>query len=294
MNRMSSEHPGVPQRPQASAHLLVDSVDRYKFGYPLTANGIISPFNWRLNFQNNVMTGYFTRLSINQIQFCWNLPTIMYEYNDTITFKINGGAPSGVTIDPGFYTPAQLASEIQGAITVAGGTGTCQFIDKLGYFAITPTGGTTSIELVITDDRDRRFLSTTGFTGLLKTSLLIPYIVSNVPSMLPTRYVDICSQYLTKYQRVKDNTTLPASVTTDVIARVYPIAPNTKQFINSTTTTCPSPAVLCIDYNNPKYIMWSPGEAISNFDIQVKDEDGNILPDTYPCEYQLTILTSET
>jgi hypothetical protein len=53
---------------------------------------------------------------------------------------------------------------------------------------------------------------------------------------------------------------------------------------------------MTIDYNTPKHIRWSPDQAINNFDIQFKDEFGQIITwnTRYPTEYQMTFLASET
>jgi hypothetical protein len=59
------------------------------------------------------------------------------------------------------------------------------------------------------------------------------------------------------------------------------------------------PFVMTIDYNTPKQIKWSPEEALGNFDIQLRDEYGGLVPfDTVSgaggCEYCLTCLASES
>jgi hypothetical protein len=121
--------------------------------------------------------------------------------------------------------------------------------------------------------------------------------------MLATRYIDLRSQILTKNQRVKDTTTLPSQISSDIIARIYPVAPNTKNFVTDVSGILHAgeqPFIICIDYNNPKYINWSPSEALPNFDLTLLDENGEILPwsktagRSFSCEYQLTMLASET
>jgi hypothetical protein len=117
--------------------------------------------------------------------------------------------------------------------------------------------------------------------------------------MLATRYIDLCSSYLTKYQRVKDVTTLPSHTISNVIARIYPTAPNTRVPLANDGSIGSQPFSLCIDYNTPKHIRWSPDEGVSNFDLQLRDEYGDLIPfdvtnGAYGCEYQLTILASES
>jgi hypothetical protein len=117
----------------------------------------------------------------------------------------------------------------------------------------------------------------------------------SVPSMLPTRFIDILSSYITKFQTVKDGTTSQYNPYISQIARIYPIAPNTRIDISDTGGPSANPFQLCIDYNTPKHINWNFQEAISNFDIQLRDEFGEFVPWTnvYGCEYSLTCLATE-
>ena len=114
--------------------------------------------------------------------------------------------------------------------------------------------------------------------------------------MVYTKFIDICSSRLTQFQRVKDATTLINNTNTDVIARVYACPPNVTLNGAQPGQLFSTPWVMTIDYNTPKHIRWSPDQAINNFDIQLKDEYGQIIhwSTTYPTEYQMTFLASET
>ena len=108
------------------------------------------------------------------------------------------------------------------------------------------------------------------------------------------------SSYITKFQDVKDQSSTQGQSFNCIIARIYPIAPNTRIDISPDGGPSANPFQICIDYNTPKQIMWNPSEALGNFDIQLRDEWGNLLPyNTAPgggggCEYLLTCLASET
>jgi hypothetical protein len=117
-----------------------------------------------------------------------------------------------------------------------------------------------------------------------------------IPPMIYTRWLDICSSRLTKFQRVKDATTMPQFKTADVIARIYAVPPNVSQNPAQAGQLFSEPWIMTIDYNTPKHIKWNPDEPISNFDVTVRDEFGDLMPwsSEYPTEYQLTILASET
>jgi hypothetical protein len=111
------------------------------------------------------------------------------------------------------------------------------------------------------------------------------------PQLLFTKYVDIVSERLAKFQRVKDADTLLTNKTNHVW-RVYTTAPSTR--VDPTST--PGPFDICIDPNTPKHSMWSIDEAIYELDFKLYDEWGQLLPWTpeYNTEFQLTLLASET
>lgn len=302
----SSEKQAKPARPAAYAELLVDSADRYGIGIPAAGSLLTTSSDWRTQFQQNVLYGYFTRLAVTQIQFFWNLPTIITGYNDTLQFVYvnNTGQTfaSSIVVPQGYYTPAALATAMQTLLqaAVAGASFTCTYNDLAGGFRITTDAAWAFLPLPVGTgvSRSSRFNATVGFltTGGAPASSYIGF----PPSMLATRFVDICSSYLTKYQRVKDSTTLLNPTVSNVIARVYPTAPNTRVSVEDIYPVGSSPFVLCIDYNTPKFIKWSPEEALANFDLQLRDEFGELLPFSsattgpYGCEYNLTILASET
>jgi hypothetical protein len=121
-------------------------------------------------------------------------------------------------------------------------------------------------------------------------------LYGGIPTFVATRFVDICSSYLTKYQRVKDTSTLINQPRSDMLCRIYPVAPNTRVTTYTGSSVGSEPFSICIDYNTPKQASWSVSEAINNFDIQVRDEFGELLPFTpqYGCEYQMSFLATET
>lgn len=306
-------------RPPAYAELLVDSLDRYAQGFP-PALAQTSSSDWQTILQQIVLNGYFTRLAVTQIQFQWNLPTIIVGYNDTIRITIEEtGQPDttfNLVIDEGYYTPDALAAEIEAegiAGAPAGANFTCVYdtlfggfqigVDVPGGFAVAIVAASPGNEL-----NQARALSTTGLYTVAGLPPL-PGFTGAPPTMLATRFVDICSTTLTKFQRVKDSTTLKNPTISNVIARVYPTAPNTSvqtrgEYITDVTklpgnSIGSTPFSLCIDYNTPKFIKWSPEEALGNFDLQLRDDFGQLLPYNPGnggacCEYQLTILASES
>jgi hypothetical protein len=300
---------GTTQRPPAYAELLVNSLDRYNRGFP-DAGGPTTSSDWTTKLQQIVLNGYFTRLAVTQVQFWWNLATIMSGYNDTFSIDVTAGAGAPrtitATLQGGYYTPDALAAEIEDALVAADAAGwTVAFTN--GVFSIQGTGLGYTWEIALpTNNIQARTLNTLGLINTGSGFALNATFFGSPPSMVATRYIDICSSTLTKFQRVKDSTTLKQPTISNIIARIYPCPPNTLFQTTGAWTTAVTelpgnsigshPFVLCIDYNTPKYIKWDPNEALSNFDLQLRDEFGELIPffETALCEYQLTILATES
>lgn len=314
------------QRPPAYAHLLVSSTDRYRnFAERLTAPRTSA--NWTLSKQYNVLNGYFTRLVITQLQFQWNIPTIFTGYNDAMLIILDDGVnplfDADITIPQGFYTLSELAAAIVTAVTnVGGGVGAAfiaagfavDVIDNSLEFSVTAPNTIWISEpdpTFTAQPSYYKFYYTTGINAsMIGAGNAATTLRGNAAPMLATRWLDICSSLMTKFQKVKDTTTLPQDKTSDVISRVYAMAPNVSSYTASVPTGTldgavttyatnqpfAGPWIMTIDYNNPKYIKWSSEEPLGNFDIQVRDEYGDQMPWSveYPTEYQMTILASES
>jgi hypothetical protein len=315
-----SEHPGTPQRPPAYAYLLIDSKDRYTTTRDQVL-GNIAANEFTIQRGNALLYGYFTRLAITQVSFDWKLPTIVAGKNDTI-FLLNTvtAAEALITLDEAFYTPDalanELASKIQAEIAL-GLTGMTVIFDPVtGSFFFDSNGD----DFLFLDPTANNFTPTTDAqnTVILRTYSTIGVNNANTlvigstkvlapPNMIYTRYVDIVSKELTKYQNVKDNDTSPQNQLSQVVVRLYTTPPNSYiptgvvpgagASSDATVSLGDRQFTLCVDYNTPKHIKWNPNEAVYNIDLQVFDEFGELLPwnnNFYPWEFNLTIVASET
>ena len=128
---------------------------------------------------------------------------------------------------------------------------------------------------------------------------------------------------MTKYQKVKDNTTSASSDTT-VIARIYLSGvgfpqntggENALQFYNSvpprpvpiTNYTYPvgsRPFIVTQDCNTPKVVRWNKDETVYALDFQLRDQYGDLLftqsgtygnttTPIYYTEFQMTLMCIE-
>lgn len=284
-------------RAPASAHLLIDSLDRYTAGYPRgTADPQTTSSQWTLQLPQYVLNGFFTRLAVTQVQFQWNLPTIITGYNDQLVISVVAGI-SVATIPQGWYSQASLAAAVTTALLAAptppGAVVTCNYVPLSENFTLTSASAITMVDTG-TNSRGGRFGITSGlqFSGVVGAGTTT--VSGAIPTMLPTRFVDIRSVYLAKNQRVKDVTTLPQNLVTDVISRIYAMAPNTTTAGNA-TTAFQAPWIMNHSFPVPKYIRWNSEEPISNFSLELLDDSGRLLPwaANRACEYALTMIASE-
>ena len=289
----------IVMRKPASAQLLVSSTDRYpdsstRLEYPTTSA------DWKLNLRSYPLQGYFKRLAITQIQFQWNIPTIVDGKNDVFVIQIDGN-PYVIALTPGFYSGEDLATEIEDEVIAQGGVDAASFTATFagGAFTFEIGAGHTFAFTIPPDTTDpdtiinNRFLITIGATAS-SVNPTLSYTTGIAP-LIYTRFVDMCSSYLTKWQSVKDNTTHPNGIVSSVLARIYAVPPNVLVNAAQAGQLFAIPWQMTVDFNVPKFIEWSPQETIANFDIQLRDEYGDLIywSQDFPTEYQFTLFASE-
>jgi hypothetical protein len=270
------EKEAMPIRQPAYAELLVDSEDR--------APGQ-TPANFTIYRNQALLYGYFYRLAITQLQLHWDMPTIVSDVNNKFEIVLSPGPGSTLVVIPeGYYTPTTLAAAIQTAIQAAGGafaTFTCAFNDLNGGFIIN-SGSAAQFTITApnpTSPSYSLFRNTARSIGLTSPNYTTPAAIQNLgsPGLLYTRYIDIISRNLTKYQRVKDSDTSATNVKSFIVARIYLSPSNSLIETTSTSGIGSKPFTLTIDYNTPKFIKYSPDEALNESDLQVLDEYGDQL-----------------
>ena len=306
-----SEHPGVPQRPPASAQLSINSIDRYANAlypvaqyYPLLATTAGQPTasDFQMLLQRPLLSGYFTRLAVSQVQLQWNIYTITAGVNDVITITdVSNNQTFSVTLTEGFYNFYSLAAQIQAQVIAQATTPmpafTCTFnpVTQAYTFATNEVGRTIRI---VSTGQPSNVLKLYVMLGISRINEFVPLAtqIGGVARLCYTSYIDIISRKLTQYMRVKDSET-SFQPDTAVLCRVYMTPPNQRSVQDASGNLVGSqPFTLVWDPNTPKHIKWEPNQYIYDFDIQVKDEFGDLLPWSAKrnFEFQMTMLASET
>jgi len=284
---------------------------------------------------NALINGYIDRIIISQIQLQYYVPTIIPGRNDTLILRVEDSPGSGtyndvyfIRLPYGFFKPDELASMLQIQMNLETGL-------LPPFFRVTYSQGNvtnvSNIGFTITSLTGRRFFfegedtygAVNGGTDtLLKTFKIfgldkrngsdIPRVTQfsqYAPVFLYTPYVDIYSDALTNYQRLKD-TDSSTIRRKGLISRIYLSGVGGPQVTSETVTTSinletsntnttteeetvgsitgsivttrgntlgSEPFTLTYDLNNPKIINWTPDSAVNSLDFQVRDCYGDLL-----------------
>jgi hypothetical protein len=201
---------GVDIREPSTALLGISSIDRYRAGLnvpqvnPITTQGsstLSSPYDFALTtLGQNLLTGFFTRLAVNEVQFRWTLPTItarnnrMYIYvapnnNFAVTQVQCTGATTVFTLasTTGWTTSQTLVAG--GFTTVSNGATPPVDIPINGVYTIASVTGTT---LVCNNPNSLPVFTITAYTGNVYARGLIT---------IPDGWYDVNNQDITTSSR---------------------------------------------------------------------------------------------
>jgi len=292
-----------------------------------------------------LMNGYIDKIIISQIQLQYNLPNVIPNGNDLLVVAYETSQQSGiynyqlVVIPYGFYTPKEIAAALENRLNF--------YISDLQPWAVEFTssvGADFGFSVYSNNQDGLRFffpspdmmrvpsifvLSETQITRYLKTCKLLGFnnnnseptdflgqVSWNAPDFLYTPYIDIYSDALTNYQKLKD-TDSSTSRRKGLLSRVYLSGVGTPQITTNgyanedfltivpSTALGSNPFILTYDLNNPKIINWTPDTAINSLDFQLRDCYGDLLwnyqpavyagefLEVYNTEFQMTLLCVE-
>jgi hypothetical protein len=374
----TGEMKAQPIRNPAHAFFNINSIDRYASAAQPTSQFALIDLsynllnakpasNFNMSLQRNLLSGYFHRLTVTDVNLQWNIPTInsqnyifsMSIYNPSTTTVLN----QNVVLRQDYYTYTELAAELQDSIRATFPTDlpgmTVTWQDTLGgagysfifnsesnvvmWFAKTLQATTVATDIIPGTSVEAatramyKFYIMIGISSAWIGSSQQSAVIKTTPSyptLIYTSYVDIISNKLSQYMRVKDSETA-FQADTSVLTRVYltnqgsityPITIQTgstgtqdlsgsdyNTAVTNTMTDFPvgaRPFILNYTPNTPKNINWTPGQSIIDFDIRVVDEFGDVVPwSQYTAfsppnttqdyfteffEFQLTVLASET
>jgi hypothetical protein len=282
--RGNGQDPGATQREPASAFLLIDSFDRHQGPDPFDVlQDLTQPINnFVIQKRQPFISGFFNRIAVIEYRFPFGTPNINIR-NNIIVVDPAAGPQVEITIPEGFYTPDELAAELdtQLTATIAGQTWAVVYDEELGTFSVTSNANFFFLPYQYPTAQQ----SLKGLYHMMNFgSLQAPALVQTslpFPQMQYTSYIDVCSRQLTQYQQVKDNSTRD-NQSGGVLARIYLNTMANENLGDGGTSaklTWPGcrPQMVYRFVNVPKYVAWSPGSFIDQIDIQLFDDAGNPL-----------------
>jgi hypothetical protein len=286
-----STNSATPIRFPSSANLNINSDDRFI----VDENTIQTASDFTISKNQNILSGYFTRLAIVEMVIDWGIPNVnTLADNNEIIFTI-GTQSETVILETGFYTVSAAVSGIVSQLNAA-------FNDPDIIFSFTGNPGSKSLKCVdstgapvlftITESELSKQLSLLPNQAISEDLIVSPYLLAE-----NLNYLDFVSPQLTYQQGLKDATT--ANIIRDVLYRWnfgwdsppqldpdgYPIQQGYTSFIQRRYLSF------------PKQIKWTGTQPIGQLSFQVYDSDGklfNYRDTAYNFEWSMNILVSES
>jgi hypothetical protein len=309
-------------RNPASQYLLLDSKDRIQSSTP---NAVyIQPWNsFNLQRPQSLMETFATRIGVSEIRFPWFIPNITKNNNVLVVVGHVGGILTSSVIDilPGYYTPAELVTEINNEIGLTAWDNLLTLSYLNGQYKFTPSGGVTfdnGSYVIFSEDpviipgesvyyNNPSLCLTLGLT-YNQVAAELPYLQSisgNVTETLYTQYVDIISNKYNQYTTNLDGNSF-SSGSNRLLCRLY-LADEVS--IGNNYAELYQPFLIHRQFKNPKMVMWNKDSVIDWLDISVVDQYNRLVPlplikefdppntysyidGSYP-DFQLTLLATE-
>jgi hypothetical protein len=290
--RQDSEVKVSVSRAPSTANLFVDSNDRQA-----DAEGFkLQPAtDFTIQKNNNILTGYFTRLAVVEIVLDWCIPNVSPFFNNNNFAVIIGETQYAVQVPTGHYNIAQALTILVALLNTAVGSTffSIAYNSAIGDVYLDGTGDFT----INTNDQFDNLSAELGFTDTAVGSARKQIVC---PKLLPTGYIDFLCNQLTYPQDVKDGST--ALLENNVIYRWYLAWEQepSKDAYGFPIFQGYTPFLARRYLAFPKQIKWDANLPIGQLNFQVVDDKGMIIPtyESVPAgvgelEFNMTLLVSE-
>jgi hypothetical protein len=314
--------------PSSSSYLNIDTRDQLEYdsdGY--IANSGNNPFDITIYRPDAIFQGRVLRMALTQFNMLYTCPNVN-PYNNILVLQAPGFPSFEIILQPRFTNAQELADSINGYLTgnnpFGYGGWSCSYFNNvfeiscdegtapnLKTFRVNPMFG--KFKGYGLDANGKQYLRTStlaSIMGFTNASKVYAYsTASDVPSMQFTRYIDIVSNELTSFQYTRDFST-SNNTGRNLIARIF-LNKNGLDSISDFTYFSPdNPPVefdqFSLKYNqlqtqpftinyeptNVKYMKWDSGTNLSNLNIRILDEFGNLFYDNQPSTSIITATDS--
>lgn len=260
----------------------------------------------------NLVQGQLEKISLNEVNFPYDLPNVMGGYNTFSLFSLGypvAGNIVPIVVPPGFYDGTELATAINAEIvnnmtavgipptdqpSISYDTASNLFTFEAPAAPVDPQAGDVLLSSPFVYSNQANYvygkdlLSTMGFqryqgfqnSGRFTTAR--PLTGTSAPLTF-TQYIDICSPELCQYQELKTGNSTNFQRRTDIICRLY-VANNI-----SVNDAGYRPFIINRQYTNERMMRWTADGSIGNMSIQLYDDLGNPLKYEWrPRDFQIT------
>jgi hypothetical protein len=285
---------GVDIRLPSTALFGVSSTDRYS-SLAQSSGQSSSPYTQvSISSKQNFMNGFFTRIALTEVRLPWTIPTISKRNSNMIIKYFPGGTGTGtnytLVFEDGWYDPFSLAAELESlvkSVTSNASFDVAYLPDSHCFQA--KTNNTDEFYFIpspsqpISGEKNNR-VSVFEMMNWIYDNNATTTLISGIPSMLSTKFVDIVSEQLTYNQDVKDADT--GTITRDVLARIYLTPDHTSPQVGTSYTynsgtyfytyewTGSQPFEVYRQFAFPKQIKWSPNQPVGNLVFNLYDDQG--------------------
>ena len=309
---LNQQNIGTTIRQPSTANLMIDSTDRK--GFSVRGGG--NPANFTITKNENIMSGFFTRLAPNEVVLDWAMPNIQnYKgiENDVVAVYIPGYAGNStqvIALTPGFYNVQECLDALVVGLQASyfGTTAGLTFSLYTNQSSAPNKQRSGRARLICVDGS----LNPVSFTfkatytnnnySYLPSQLGIPLEVAqssfniDKPNLVYTPYISFTSPQLTYNQALKDSST--ALTTFDELYRWYFAWDGVPDYdlYGFAINMGYKPFVVRREIPYPKQISWTPNQPIGQLTFQVLDANGNIINTDGVngiMEWYITLLVSE-
>jgi len=297
----------IPIRQPKTSLLLLDSNDRFT----LTRSGVYAGSSQNGNYNNYTINsqklsgfGQIKRIGVSEVLFPWITPNVN-PYTNLLV--IAGGVENPynayyIKMTEGFYTAQSIADPVPG--TPGTGPLSTQLNTNLKYVSTngtapfgagfwTTTYNPSNGSITISNSAVQFAITTVpvglgnlnGSTGLDTLLSYDPYVFEDLVEgnlsnsytggralMTYTQYIDVCSNALCKFQKLRDSLTQFSY--SNIICRIYLASPTNMSSAPFGVAPVPS---FFTQYQNIKWMEWNSNQMIGEIDIQYYDDAGNPL-----------------
>jgi len=300
----------VTTRPSSMAVFGLDSDDRYA---DYNQRRTIPSYPFAINISKNeaLLNGFFTRLAVSEFRMNWTLPNISSAWGNNqiqIAWLVGGVPPPAgavITMPTAFYTIQDFCDVFQTLVQAIPGNPLPSFTatraeDGSIVFA-SNTSTTIQFGPVTTNASVIKQRQLFDMLSLQPPTTFAATVLSGIPNMRATDFIDVVSPQLTYNQDLKDGTSAP--IVRDMLVRIYldesckPIAPpsyvsdaspaitNTPTFTNGNDVNGVLPFVLYRQFAYPKQVNWNKTQPLGNLTFELYDDQGRSLQDLWTAQF---------